>query len=381
MITDVIFTTSSLSDGNPTSYRNPGGTELLSIKLAEQFKANGLNTHFSELSEVSRIISNKNNKYLVFVQSQGRLNSRYLEESLKWITSGAFVIENNNFALASKFRPVHHNYLMLLSSRDSIFRYSYRSSFTKGANQQIVGLMPQPALHKSKKTNAKESHKDEITFLRIGRPDARKWTAFEIDFCRKLADEWSSKKINLFRIGFPGPERTLDIGNLSITDLNYVSDISTYLQLADIYLIESRIGETYGHSVAEALRSNLPVIIGAKLSWDCAHFELLDSGQIFGLPSYLLNNAKSTVFKALKTIPSHDLPGNTQISIDQYATQLLNLVSGNRNSKKEIVPPPFSIFNNLLYMKKLGLGYGFHNVIWAMIVEGARTIKNLRLQD
>lgn len=106
---------------------------------------------------------------------------------------------------------------------------------------------------------------DSFILGRVGRPDPSKWDSFLVKVLKLLND---ARKDWIFLVigGLP-PRIKTAIGNQGFGDRVRVidgplrtNDVAHYLARLHVYCHTSRVGETFGLAVAEAMASGLPVV-------------------------------------------------------------------------------------------------------------------------
>lgn len=253
----------------------PGGVNLEPLVIKRIGMSFGIST---ELVNLDEIYGKAKDGDFVFVQQEGPLNSDYGQWANTLLTQGISIIEKNVFALPSKFRPTHPKYYLALMSKDGAYRYRIRSFVTGTAVPKNYILLPNPSVLMEQNTDKRvwKVTNNEYSILRVGRPDPRKWTNFEIDFAKNLASQ--NKNIN-FELNLIGSPDNLDVShrltNLRINLIPYTRDLKPYYSEADLYLHSSAIGETFGNTIFEAFSYNLPIILALELEWDCAPIEYI----------------------------------------------------------------------------------------------------------
>jgi len=145
---------------------------------------------------------------------------------------------------------------------------------------------------------------DDPLICRIGRPHVWKWSKFSIDMMVHLVKKVPNVKFLI--VGGALNEVNIKIKKLGI-DRNFVNTgfvserdlILTYYAI-DILAHSSRIGESFGYTLAEAMVAGKPVVVNSTPWADNAQIEILDhgvTGLIANTPktyadavAYLINN-------------------------------------------------------------------------------------------
>jgi hypothetical protein len=327
-----------------------GGVELLEDSLTDLMSRNNIN-FLSVLK--TEIIAKALPGDLILIQEEGRLSrpDRLTIETL--LDMGCYIGEKNVFALASRFRPSHPNYFLIFMSNDGLNRFVLREflQYKKFKGRILIlpnlHFYPQSPENHEKKDEILSMDSELIRIIRVGRPDWRKYTNFEVQFCKKIALQLPNARIELSRVGVP-PEiiKISDIpSNLIVKDLGYVSDLSSLYSEADVYLQYSRIGETFGHTFFEAYDFGLAIIGCFDLHYDTAPIEYLNSFAYFASRKSALNNPLQTLQVSFdKKNASRDL------SID-FERENLDFLSG-EISKLERTRP--NIFQAVKYFYQTG---------------------------
>ncbi len=146
--------------------------------------------------------------------------------------------------------------------------------------------------------------KEDPLICRIGRPDIWKWSKFSIDMMIQLVKMIPNVKFLI--VGGDLDEVNLKIKKLGL-ERNFVniglvseSDLILAYYSIDILVHSSRIGESFGYTIAEAMVAGKPVVVNSTPWADNAQIEILDYGKtglIANTPktyadavAYLINN-------------------------------------------------------------------------------------------
>jgi glycosyltransferase involved in cell wall biosynthesis len=269
---------------------NFGGVELEYIEIVKFATNNGVKVVSATLDQILQVCKFGDR---VYVQQEGRLSLEYRLWAIELLSRGAIILEKNVFALPSKFRPKHKNYYMIVMSKDGAFRYSIRGLLK--ANQQesllVVPNLPFWLDPHSKDLSNKSSHRAAILrILRVGRPDPKKWSNIEIEAFQNIFGNLNSDLAKLTLVGAPDLIiEDAESRRMNIECLPYSKDVIQYYRSHNFYFLFSRIGETFGNTIFEALSAGMTVIYVFDLAWDCAPIEYLlningnDRGHIFEL--------------------------------------------------------------------------------------------------
>jgi glycosyltransferase involved in cell wall biosynthesis len=146
--------------------------------------------------------------------------------------------------------------------------------------------------------------KDDPLICRVGRPHIWKWSKFSIDMMTHLVKEIPNVKFLI--VGGALEEADAKIRNLGLeknfANIGPVSEsdlILTYYSI-DILAHSSRIGESFGYTIAEAMAAGKPVVVNSTPWADNAQIEIVDHGKtglVANTPrtyadavAYLINN-------------------------------------------------------------------------------------------
>jgi hypothetical protein len=261
---------------------------------------------------------------VVFTQQEGVLSAGYARQATEWLSCGATVVEKNVFALPSPWRPRHPRYVMALMSLDGSHRLRLRSLLGGASRPRTWTHLTNPFDPGTTLPSRRDSDVD-LHFLRVGRPDLRKWSPFEIAFVRRAAAAHPSLTFRLTLVGVP--EEMTPVGlppNVDLVALPYLrrSQLYDYYARAHVYLHHSRIGETYGNTLAEAAMSGAQIVFGSEPHWDCAPVEFIPPGSVVGTPRHLCRSAPDLVRQLLQ-MPSP--PVRTMCDGGTLITTLLTL--------------------------------------------------------
>ncbi len=124
-------------------------------------------------------------------------------------------------------------------------------------------------------------NQDEPIIGRIGRPDIGKWGDICLDMMRYLI-----KKVpNVKYIVVGAPESTKDGFQKHEISKNLVflkplspDEVIKFYNLVDVLAHSSKIGESFGYTIAEAMAAQKPVIVNSTPLSDNAQVELIDNG-------------------------------------------------------------------------------------------------------
>lgn len=369
---------------DPIPGKTAGGVQLLAKTLAGE-DLPGVEVIRATSDQVLHQIEETTDEVqaTVYVQKSGSLSPEFASLAQTWLAAGARVVEKNVFARASRFRPNDANYHMSLMSDDGAYRYVLRSLFVPGLKIRTYLHLTLPTFELAPKERGDATFtREELTLLRIGRPDPIKWSEFEREFALNLARS-SSQKIRLVRVGYPsvtGQTRSVQEGNLTIEDVPYAKDTSSLYTSADVYLHHSRIGETFGNTLAEAKKAGLPVIMAADLYWDCAGIELLTKDRdVIGEPQYLSRNAASAVASVMTDRGLLEAPPGEQLSPAEFIQFLTaEKIGGNRVRSLPSLRASVGYLWGLINVIK---GANLLSFMRALLTEPVRSVRHARRFD
>lgn len=232
-------------------------------------------------------------RIVIFTQQEGSLSQEYFEWASVCLAEGATIVELNVFNLPSPWRPDHNRYHMALYAREGASRLTLRSN---GAGwwspKRYVPLPNVTQLVDPVQTSRTRQH-GELRLLRIGRPDAVKWSDWEIRVASCLAMARPHCEILLTLVGVP-QSLTISVSlpkNLEVICEPYSDNVSDIYRRHDVYIHYSKIGETFGNTFAEAQVAGLSIVGAFDTNWDMAPVEFLDrSISVLGSPRWLLRN-------------------------------------------------------------------------------------------
>ncbi len=331
-----------------------GGVQLLAGRLLDAARARQITAEICTTMEVSAAIDRRRHATtIVFAQRSGELSASFMTLASRWISQGAIVFEENIFARPSRFRLNRSEYVHVLMSMDGLHRFRIRSMVFPFRSPGRALILPNPVLFTPKVRDRKpqDVRSEPITFLRLGRPDKIKWSEFESDFCKSFAAK-TGLHTELRRVGYPGPARSWQEGKVTIHDIPYSDDPSGLYATSDAYIHFSRIGESFGNTVAEAIRAGLPTVSAFDLSWDSTPIEMMDeSTDLVGTPSWLIRNSDDFVAKLVVASTKSRHTGEAlRFTTDQFLDSLIDVAEGRANRQFVRLP---SIFSSMTYLWRL----------------------------
>jgi hypothetical protein len=346
---------------------NPGGVELEYVSLSDFGLTIGIHT---EIATTEEILQKALPGDVVYIQEEGRLSAEYRNWAVALLNRAVVIIEKNVFALPSKFRPIHKNYHMVLMSKDGAFRYILRSTMIGNKQEKLLIVPNLPFWFSSSEIEEpyeSRETKTAIKILRAGRPDTKKWTRVEVE---KFIQLFGGREQNLAKLSLVGaPDSIVEFAKSLTTEIEcipYTNSISNYYKSSDTYFLYSRIGETFGNTIFEAVEYGLGVVFVFNLKWDCAPIEYLSEltskSEIFEISN--ISKLNRTSFRH-KSESRNDGPGS------HFRDKNSDLFRGNYKSL-EIVRPKF--VRSVGYIYKLGRKYQvrFPKIIYVLILEVIR---------
>ena len=333
-----------------------GGVELLNETLINFAKENNLepvSCHLEEVNEIARPSD------YIYIQVEGRLSGAFRDSIEPVLDKGCLVFEKNVFALHSKFRPNHKNYFMILMSHDGLYRFKIREFLHLKRYLGSILVVPNLQVKQLEyKREPSQTHNNlnlykVFRILRVGRPDIKKFSDFEIKFAQELAIKLPRMKVILTLVGAPEVvSRSIGSApeNLEIQLRPYGTDIAEQYKNADLYLQYSKIGETFGHTFFEARKSGLACLGVFDLKWDCAPIEYLSEEMFFVSRAKALENPLDAIETALSLRINH---------ISDLEFLEVNQSLFNRN-REELIHRKPSLLASLKHLKScseiLGIG-------------------------
>jgi glycosyltransferase involved in cell wall biosynthesis len=360
-----------------------GGVQLLEQKLYDQAKRRGLDVVTTSKSDIySHLSTSFYSRFVVFIQTNGRLSAEYRIWAESLLNKGCEIVEENIFALASRYRPTHPKYTLALMSLDGALRYSYRCFWSGLKKTKTFLLLPNPdyfePFHEAKANRPSPS----FSFLRIGRPDPIKWSSFEVDFVTKLALQVPSVQFTLRLVEPPSClETSTVVPNLKIERGDYQSNVSALYNSADCYIHHSAIGETFGNTISEASRSGVPVLYAADFDWDMAPQVRMDSRNLaWSSPGKLMKNSSAAFekIKAMKESLKNVNPAETA-EVWDFLGLILDL---DKTISSRITPKAHEFLVHLIRMRSVAtFRPSVLEIARGAVLEALRAIKNRRKID
>jgi glycosyltransferase involved in cell wall biosynthesis len=362
--------------------KNPGGTQIKERLLYQAIKELGIPAIFTSRGNIFRDLEgHETSRVIVFIQTNGRLSASYKVWADSLLIRGCEIVEVNIFALASRYRPVHSNYTLALMSMDGAYRYAFRSFWAGFTKVPSYLLLPNPEFFEPNR-NAKNSKASKrYSFLRIGRPDPIKWSNFECKFLQKLAQENPAVE---FKLSLLQPPETLvtssNLPNLTIESLPYQANVRDLYADADFYIHHSAIGETFGNTIGEAIRSGVTVIYAADLDWDQAPVLRFSEPQlIWATRKKLMKNAQAVFHKLVQTGDNGSFFTERKHELSSYVNRLLEV---DKSRIVENTPKPYEFVSHLLRLRsEATFKLSLLAVSQGVILEILRAIKNRWIID
>ena len=239
---------------------------------------------------------------LIFLQTEGRLDRLHQKISSEILTAGGTIFEENVFNLASTFRPVHANYVMLSTSHDGLSRWRLRTCLLRRCSGVRVAVVPilmfgsVTEYERRLKGRGDDftTQRQQVTIYRQGRPSMITWTGYEAGVLRFLDASVPELSFSGLARGVPEPLKA-HYAKSGFEVLPYSKDqdeLTSDWERADVYVHYNRIGETFGVSVIEAALLGLPVVFPVSPRWNHGAIEYLNGFK-------LLTGSKRNVRKQL----------------------------------------------------------------------------------
>lgn len=236
---------------------------------------------------------------VVFTQAGGTLGRKWGDWSLELEEAGITLVEQNVFAQPSRFRRSKMHRVCFMTG-DGVDRFVVRSVVAGIPRPPRLAILPNPLVHDIPVSSAHRLPAQRLSFLRIGRPDMRKWTGFEILLVTALARRHPDVHFSLELMGHPELQvAEVTEPNLTLRTTPYGPDVVTALQACDVLLHHSRIGETYGNTLSEAARAGRLVCCALDPIWDCGPMDFLGPPHVLGTPDALLRQARQGILLPL----------------------------------------------------------------------------------
>lgn len=269
----------------------PGGVELLDRELA---KSSRYAVQAASLDEYDRCSRGQHSDAIVFTQAEGGPDVVRCQMYARWLARGVTIVEQNIFALPGD-RPPHHRFYSALMTEDGLARLWLRSGLQRRPVHEQLLVAPPPLLQPltaRHPADQQEREGNRLRLLRLGRPDNRKWTDFELRWCVRLAKHNPGWRIDLTLAGAPDADTPPYMPpNLYVRFLPYQGQVSGLYETHDIYIHCSRIGESYGQTLYEAAVQGCLVVCALDLAWDCGPLDFLDAQHVVGTPRGLIQRS------------------------------------------------------------------------------------------
>jgi glycosyltransferase involved in cell wall biosynthesis len=131
---------------------------------------------------------------------------------------------------------------------------------------------------------------------RLGRSDVVKWSDFLIEACRPMLRADRNFKL-LLQTAPPSRVKRLadEFGRAVIVlpESASLRDLALFFAAIDVYAHSSKIGESFGVSIAEAMAYRKPVVVNSTPSADNAQIELVDNGTTGFVVDYPVSFARA----------------------------------------------------------------------------------------
>jgi len=282
--------------------------KILREKGFETYVINGDPIKFFQLLK-------KKNIHIVHVHRSGKSEGFIIQVAKK--AGVPIIVETNVFGLydnseAGKMIDIH-----LLISKTTALKYiqnakiSLNEFLNKGTvlyypvdwQKFIINRPSETQIYQFKSELGID--KNTPLICRVGRNDLGKWNEFLVDVMKHLTKKIPEIKI-LIVGGIPEPikrkiqklrleEKFIDIGPI----LQEEKLILIYYSI-DILTHSSRIGESFGYTIAEAMAAGKPVVVNSTPWADNAQIELVDNGK-----TGLIANTPRTYAEAITYLIEH----------------------------------------------------------------------------
>lgn len=350
--------------------RPRGGVELLASGLAAAADARGVEVVLDPTVDALRVLAAEG-PMVVFTQQEGRLSAQYADWAHACLAAGAVVVEKNVFALPSAHRPRHPRYVHGLLSTDGAHRFAWRSAAAGHPAPPTHVILPNPSLLGAPAPRVPGAD-GVVRLLRVGRDDIVKWSTWEQVLAVRMAQARPDVRVELDLVGVPEACR-LDgrlPANLVIRRHPMLDPdgLRHAYAAADGYVHHSRIGETFGNTLAEAQAAGCFCVAGLDPAWDCGPLEFLAAQRSWvGTPGAGLTAAGALVDAIQRDAGSF---GPTPIGLDGYLDRLLAL------AEPDVAALP-STSAALAHLRRTGRRLGGRTgEVRAPAVEAVRAAKN-----
>lgn len=228
----------------------------------------------------------------VWTQTVGHLGPRLARWFTELHAAGAVTLETVVFAQPSRYRPHATTHRTLLLSEDGVHRFVARSLCAGIPVPDNLGVLGNPLLHPVRQDLKARTPDRSLRLLRVGRPDNSKWSRFELDVTTAMARRHPDVDFELTLVGAPYPVPARLPPNVHVAALPYASNPAPFYEAADVYIHHSRIGETFGNTIAEAWAAGDVVCCGLDPIWDSAPVEFLPDPHVLGTPAWIRRKAR-----------------------------------------------------------------------------------------
>lgn len=228
----------------------------------------------------------------VWTQTVGHLGPTWAQWFSELHAAGAVTLETVVFAQPSRYRPHVATHRTLLLSEDGVYRFVARSLCAGIPVPDNLGILGYPLMQPVRQDVRARTPARSLRLLRVGRPDKSKWSRFELDVTIAMARRHPEVELELTLVGAPYPAPRILPANVQVAMAPYTSNPAPFYEDADVYIHHSRIGETFGNTIAEAWAAGNVVCCGLDPIWDSAPVELLPEPHVLGTPGWVRREAR-----------------------------------------------------------------------------------------
>ena len=261
--------------------RNPtgpvGATQLLAESLLSVSPHAGTAHRALDLRDaldVARELADPENT-VVFTQEEGFLSRSYRDDAISLLESGVMIVELNVFNMPSRHRPDHPRYIMACYTREGYWRYRLRSLGSFSRSHPNVALLPNPSRFTGTNNVGQARATSSVRWLRVGRPDFRKWSRWEERFVARISGRGKAEH-HLTLLGSPFGEPPKDLGGSQVDVLDYSINVEDVFRDCQAMVHFCPIGETFGNVLLEAKDLRLFVLVAVDPKWECGPLAFLD---------------------------------------------------------------------------------------------------------
>lgn len=312
----------------PPHVANSGGVEILERRLAAE-SPRGAWSLIETCPRAALLrpeaVRDLGPDTVVYTQAGGTLSRTWAEWARSVRSRGAVLVEHNIFAQPSRHRPAGGHRMACLST-DGVHRLVLRAAVSGVRLSPRTAVLPNPLVHDLPQREPSSPEPGLVRLLRIGRPDPRKWTDFELSLATRLARRHPDTTFALTLVGHPGTSDLQTQPNLRVNLHPYTANLTSLLSECDVLLHASRIGETFGNTLSEGWRAGKLICCALAPTWDCGPLDFLHAPHVVAAPEELLAAAEDG--RLLPRLYA-TAPRWTGLELPDFLDRLHELASGN----------------------------------------------------